>query len=182
MKCLNEKCSAIDGLIAAISALEDSGLTNAGFGSNLNSSGDVECDASLMDGSDLRWGAVGALQCIKNPIKAAECVLRGQYKALPLGLISPNILVGEGARLYAMSRGCLTSNLITEKSKQTFNKYKRRLESVAKEENNCCHIKQSRLDTVGAVCVDYNGNVASGVSSGGISLKMCGRVGQVLYN
>ena len=98
MKCLNAKCSAIDGLIAAISALEDNYLTNAGLGSNLNSNGFVECDASLMDGSDLKWGAVGALQGIKNPIKAAECVLRGQLNELPLGLISPTILVGDGAK------------------------------------------------------------------------------------
>ncbi|CAG2171992.1 unnamed protein product, partial [Oppiella nova] len=73
IKYLNDKCSAIDGVIHAITSLEDNDVTNAGLGSNLNLNGCVECDASLMDGRSLDWGAVGALQGIKNPIKAAEC-------------------------------------------------------------------------------------------------------------
>ncbi|CAG2114201.1 unnamed protein product, partial [Medioppia subpectinata] len=80
IKSLNDKCSAIDGVIRAIASLEDNDVTNAGLGSNLNLNGCVECDASLMDGQSLNWGAVGALHGIKNPIKAAECVLTGQTR------------------------------------------------------------------------------------------------------
>jgi len=116
MKCLKEKCSAVDGLTYAISSLEDNCLTNAGLGSNLNSSGFVECDASIMNGADLKWGAVGALQGIKNPIGAAKSILNEQNKTLPLGLIAPSILVGEGARLWAINNGCVSANLITGKA------------------------------------------------------------------
>jgi taspase (threonine aspartase 1) len=66
-----------------------------------------------MNGTDLKWGAVGALQTIKNPISAAKLVLIEQNKTLPLGLVAPNILVGEGARLWAINNGCLSANLIT---------------------------------------------------------------------
>jgi taspase (threonine aspartase 1) len=114
MKYLVEnKCTAIEGLTHAISSLEDNGFTNAGLGSNLNANGFVECDASLMNGTDLKWGAVGALQTIKNPIIAAKSVLIEQNKTLPLGLVAPNILVGEGARLWAIDNGCVSANLIT---------------------------------------------------------------------
>ena len=93
-------------------------MTNAGLGSNLNIDGIVECDASLMNGNDLKWGAVGSIRGIKNPIKAAQSVVREQYKPMPLGLISPLILVGEGARLHAIGHGCIASDLITGHTSQ----------------------------------------------------------------
>lgn len=117
--CLDNKSSAIDAVVAAISSLEDNELTNAGLGSNLNIDGIVECDASLMNGQDFKWGAVGSLQGIKNPIKAAESLLKGQYQPMPLGLIAPQILVGEGARVHAIRNHCLPSQLITGRPSKT---------------------------------------------------------------
>ena len=105
--------SAADAVVEAIKCLEDDVLTNAGFGSNLNMGGNVECDACLMDGHDLMFGAVGAVQTIKNPIEVAQRVLQKQREPMPLGLIAPNLLVGEGATKWAISNGCQQSNLLS---------------------------------------------------------------------
>lgn len=101
------------GITEAISYLEDDPIQNAGFGSNLNINGQVECDASLMDGKDLLFGAVGALTSIKNPIKAANFILNHQRIQMPLGLISPNFLVGDGAKKFALSKGLEEATLVS---------------------------------------------------------------------
>lgn len=103
----------MDGVTEAIRYLEDDPITNAGFGSNLNINGQVECDASLMDGKDLLFGAVGALKSIKNPIKVANLILNNQRISLPLGLISPNFLAGDGAKNFALSNGLENALLIS---------------------------------------------------------------------
>lgn len=105
--------TAIDGVVEAISYLEDEIITNAGFGSNLNLAGYVECDASLMDGKDLLFGSVGAIQSIRNPIKVAHLILNNQRDKPPLGLIAPNFLAGEGARKFAISHGLQEYELIS---------------------------------------------------------------------
>ena len=63
--------------------MEDSPLTNAGYGSNLTFDGHVECDASVMDGSTLHYGAVGAITGVKNPIEVAKCLC--QYQTVDIG-------------------------------------------------------------------------------------------------
>ena len=71
---------AVDAAVAALVELEDSPLTNAGTGSNLNLSGEVECDASVMDGKSLRCGAVGSVSGIKNPVLVASHLLSEAQK------------------------------------------------------------------------------------------------------
>ncbi|XP_068042411.1 threonine aspartase 1 isoform X5 [Anomalospiza imberbis] len=97
---------ATDAVTAALIELEDSPFTNAGLGSNLNLLGEIECDASIMDGKSLNFGAVGALSGIKNPVSVANRLLcEGQKGKLSAGRIPPCFLVGEGAYRWAVDHG-----------------------------------------------------------------------------
>ncbi|XP_025004379.1 threonine aspartase 1 isoform X8 [Gallus gallus] len=129
---------ATDAVTAALIELEDSPFTNAGMGSNLNLLGEIECDASIMDGKSLNFGAVGALS---------------------------------GFSLAAFKRNKRKLEL-AEKVETDLIQLKKRRQSNEKENDS------GTLDTVGAVVVDQEGNVAAAVSSGGLALKHPGRVGQ----
>ncbi|XP_043552565.1 threonine aspartase 1 isoform X1 [Chiloscyllium plagiosum] len=184
---------AVDVVTAALIELEDSPFTNAGMGSNLNLSGDIECDASTMDGKSLNFGAVGALRGVKNPILVANKLLNEAQKGkLSAGRIPPCFLVGEGAYKWAVDHGivpCPPDMMATKFSLSAFRKNRRKLELAEKVETEMIQTKKRRevsentndtasLDTVGAVVVDHEGNVAAAVSSGGLAMKHPGRVGQ----
>ncbi|KAL9864008.1 threonine aspartase 1 isoform 3-T4 [Geothlypis trichas] len=148
---------ATDAVTAALIELEDSPFTNAGLGSNLNLLGEIECDASIMDGKSLNFGAVGALSGIKNPVSVANRLLcEGQKGKLSAGRIPP-------WKTFLSSSLCCDPFLFSS------------LECTVwlEKEND-----SGTLDTVGAVVVDQEGNVAAAVSSGGLALKHPGRVGQ----
>uniref|UniRef100_A0A1B6CII8 Uncharacterized protein n=1 Tax=Clastoptera arizonana TaxID=38151 RepID=A0A1B6CII8_9HEMI len=81
--------SHVDAAVIAAQILEDSALTNAGFGSNLTFNGDVECDASIMDGQNCTFGACGAVAGVKNPIALARSICDAQRMPLTLGRVPP---------------------------------------------------------------------------------------------
>lgn len=157
--------------------LENSPLTNAGYGSNLSWNGIVECDASLMNGQTLHFGACGAVSNVWNPISLAKQLCLKQCDNLSLGRVPPCILTGKGAFTWAQRMGLDIVDdhkMVSARAFRNYKHSKRKLKRYSIQND----VKFSPLDTVGAVCVDSNGVVASAASSGGVSLKHEGRVGQ----
>ncbi|XP_024542738.1 putative threonine aspartase isoform X2 [Selaginella moellendorffii] len=171
--------TSMDAVVAAIKALEDDEITNAGRGSNLTQEGNVECDASIMDDSG-SFGAVGATSGVSNPIEVAALLAKeSTHGSSSLGLIPPIFIVGDGARQWAKEHGIETMEspehaLVTNRSKEQWLKYKN---MMTKQPESNLSREDVIQDTVGAVCVDDKGNISAGVSSGGIAMKAKGRVG-----
>uniref|UniRef100_A0A665W2X9 Threonine aspartase 1 n=1 Tax=Echeneis naucrates TaxID=173247 RepID=A0A665W2X9_ECHNA len=186
---------AVEAVAAALVELEDSPFTNAGMGSNLNLLGEIECDASIMDGKSLHYGAVGAISGIKNPVLVAKRLLSEAQKGkLSAGRIPPCFLVGRGAHDWAVSHGippCPSEKMATKFSLSAYKRNKRKMELAEKMDTGDQTKKRRQssenengsacLDTVGAVVVDLEGNVAAAVSSGGLAMKHSGRVGQAAH-
>ncbi|KAM5164859.1 isoaspartyl peptidase/L-asparaginase [Mantella aurantiaca] len=150
---------AVTAVEEAVVVLEDDPHFNAGHGSVLNEEGEVEMDAIIMDGKDLSSGAVSAVRCIANPIKLARLVMEKTDHVL---------LTCKGASLFAKSQGIPEipgEKLISERSRE---RWKKNLKSGSNPKGT---------GTVGAVAVDSQGNVACATSTGGITNKMVGRVG-----
>lgn len=169
--------TAMDACEAAIVRLENSGQTNAGYGSNLTWDRTVECEASIMCGKSLQYGACTNLTDIVNPISLARIICEKQKKLLKLDRIPPMVLSGIGASKYAreMNIPMVTNeSLMSRKAVKTFEHCRKKVHRYEEHYNT----KLTPLDTVGAVCVDADGNCVAGCSSGGLMLKISGRVGQ----
>ena len=144
--------SALDAVTAAVAVLEDDPLFNAGTGSVLNRDGEVEMDAAVMTGHDLRFGAVAAIRRVRNPVLVARQVIERSGHAL---------LVGEGAVRFAREHGFGDYDPITAEALSAFQRARADL----------------ALGTVGAVALDGEGRLAAATSTGGTLLKLPGRVG-----
>ncbi|KAH9892580.1 N-terminal nucleophile aminohydrolase [Cubamyces lactineus] len=184
---------ALQGVVEAVTVLEDEECLNAGYGSNLTLSGDVECDASIMDGNTGDFGAVGAVGGAKNPIALAHKVLQYSRMPDPLGRIPPLLLVSKGAEDFARIRGmtCSPESMITPRASLEWQKWKGLLETAQAASTEagipppgqgshspCLEGFRDRQDTVGAVVMDEASLMAAGVSSGGLLLKHPGRIGE----
>ncbi len=149
--------TAVEAVEQAVRVLEDDPAFNAGRGACLNRDGEVELDASIMDGRDLMAGAVGAVQRIANPVSLARAVMQAGRHVL---------LVGEGAERFAAEVGIKASAsemLVTERQRARWAGLQ-----VAKAEDP---------GTVGAVARDQAGHLAAATSTGGLPFKAPGRVG-----
>jgi taspase, threonine aspartase, 1 len=166
---------AADVVTAAVTALEDSELTNAGLGSSLTFDGRAECDAMVCTMQDV--GAVGAVEGILHPCELANEVRKASCVVGPLGLVPPVLLTGSGAQQFAVEQCNMRVDQdchFTESSRMRWSEYRGRLDGVS---HTVGHDWDIFADTVGAVCVDVRGRFAAAVSSGGNWLKASGRVG-----
>jgi beta-aspartyl-peptidase (threonine type) len=143
--------SALDAVVAAVVALEDDPLFNAGTGAALNRDGDVEMDASLMCGHDLRCGAVAGLRRVRNPVLVARRVMERTRHVM---------LAGEGALQFARTEGFADYDPLTQRARDAW-----------------LRKRTPPAGTVGAVALDRHGHLAAATSTGGMTLKLPGRVG-----
>ncbi|MGH8283400.1 MAG: isoaspartyl peptidase/L-asparaginase family protein [Gammaproteobacteria bacterium] len=164
--------ASIDAVQAAIEVMENSPLFNAGKGAVFTHDGKNEMDAAIMDGSDLKAGAVADVQHIKNPIALARLVMEK----------TPHVLmVSDGAEKFALSQGMQLMPASYFYTKQRWDALQRALKQqgnkTAAVEEQYPGTKAHGFGTVGAVALDRYGNIAAGTSTGGLTNKLDGRVG-----
>lgn len=156
---------AEDAVEQTIKILENSPLFNAGKGAVFNSDGQNELDASIMNGKTLKSGAVTGVLHIKNPISAARMVMDSCKHVM---------LSGDGAEVFAREKQLElveASYFYTEKRYQSLLKVKER------EDNQKIYGDHDKRGTVGAVALDRWGNIVAGTSTGGLTNKKYGRIG-----
>ncbi|MGA7615495.1 MAG: isoaspartyl peptidase/L-asparaginase [Thermoanaerobaculia bacterium] len=176
---LSKGGSSLDAVEASIRVLEDSPLFNAGKGAVFTHEGRNELDSSIMDGKSMNAGAVADVTIIKHPISAARAVMEK----------SPHVmLAGKGAELFATEQGLeivdpsyfwtesrwkSLQNILIKERQEKENKSGSGAGQATLELKDGDH----EFGTVGAVAVDRNGNIAAGTSTGGLTNKMYGRIG-----
>jgi beta-aspartyl-peptidase (threonine type) len=165
--------SALDSVMEAVIVMEDDEVFNAGYGSSLTVEKTVEMEASIMDGKTLEAGAVGLLHNVKNPVRLARIVMEDTDHVF---------LVGQYAEKLAKLHNLELKDPVTELRLKCYEQQKElllkggpelpRLASLVKN-----HLELFDLETVGAVALDMEGNVAAATSTGGRPMKLPGRIG-----
>jgi len=165
--------TSLEAVQKTVNVMEDSPLFNAGKGAVFNSVGKNELDASIMDGKTLNSGAVAGVSHIKNPINAARIVMDSTRHVL---------LSGKGAEDFAKQHGL---TFVDDKYFHTEKRYNQLLKAQEKDKVQLDHtafntnelIDDHKYGTVGAVALDKNGNIAAATSTGGMTNKKYGRIG-----
>tara|TARA_R110000803_G_scaffold149006_1_gene214432 strand:- start:4972 stop:5991 length:1020 start_codon:yes stop_codon:yes gene_type:complete len=158
---LREGGSAVDAVEAAVLPMENSPLFNAGYGAVFAANGTHELDASIMDGRDRDAGSVAGVMHVKNPILAARAVMDKSEHVM---------FAGPGADAFAESQGLE----MVENSYFDTERRRKSLESVLEKR---ARTAAERHGTVGAVAIDSQGNLAAATTTGGMTAKAPGRVG-----
>jgi beta-aspartyl-peptidase (threonine type) len=174
---LSKGGTALDAVEATIEVMEDNPLFNAGKGAVFTHEGKNEMDAAIMDGKTLKAGAVAGVTNIKNPITAARAVMDKSDHV---------VMAGKGAEQFAAQQGCIIvdpSYFFTEdrwkalqkaKADDSLKPFERDTsKSFLKQSEN----KDYKYGTVGCVALDVYGNLAAGTSTGGMTNKKFGRIG-----
>ena len=164
--------SALDAVEQAVVTMEDDETFDAGRGSFLNRDGKVQLDALIMDGATLRAGGVGCVERLRNPIRVARKILSE----------SPHVyFVGEGAERFAEEHGvelCRNEDLIIPREIEHLRKYQHEAASLdLGKDGKDLFAPTISHDTVGAVALDRDGNIAAATSTGGTLNKAPGRLG-----
>lgn len=167
--------AALDAVIATITVLEDSPLFNAGKGAVLNHDGICELDASIMDGRSQAAGAIAGVRRIRNPITLARAVMEK----------SPHVLLsGEGAEKFAAQQGFTFVPNEYFQTEPRRRQWEQALQREAGSKTSFIEFPDSaqvdrtgRYGTVGCVALDQAGNLAAGTSTGGMTNKKFGRIG-----
>jgi isoaspartyl peptidase/L-asparaginase-like protein (Ntn-hydrolase superfamily) len=153
---------SLDAVVAAVQVLEDDPLFNAGRGAVIAASGICELDAALMDGRDLRAGAVTGVRHVRSPIGLARLVMDRSAHVM---------LAGPGAEDFALEQG------LEPVPNRYFVTERRQRELAAALVTEADGYRESLMGTVGAVALDADGNLAAATSTGGTTGKRWGRVG-----
>jgi L-asparaginase / beta-aspartyl-peptidase len=165
--------SSLDAVEAVVRFLEDDSLFNAGRGAVFTNEGKNELDAAIMDGKTLMAGSVAGVTIVKNPVTLARKVMEKSEHVM---------MVGAGAEKFAKEKGC---EIVNPKYFRTESRWKG-LQKVKEEDAKKDTGKHAMIDaltvdkkfgTVGAVALDMNGNLAAATSTGGMTNKKFGRVG-----
>ncbi|HET9679010.1 MAG TPA: isoaspartyl peptidase/L-asparaginase [Gammaproteobacteria bacterium] len=176
---LEDGGSSVDAVVATITVMENSPLFNAGKGAVFTADGKNELDASIMNGATLMAGAVAGVSHIKNPIQLARLVMEE----------SPHVLLArEGAEAFARQHGVELVDadyFFTERRWEQLQQVKEELKAEQQANGTALNrvpqkswaLERLKLGTVGAVALDKNGNLAAGTSTGGMTNKLWGRVG-----
>lgn len=166
-KLLQHGESAMDAIELAVKLLEDTPLFNAGKGAVFTNEGTHEMDAAIMDGKSLKAGAVSLVTGIKNPVSLARDVMEKSYHVF---------LAGEGAMQFAKSNGhkILSPDYFYDEVR--YQQWQGIKDSDGFQLDHSAK-KDGKFGTVGAVACDQNGNVAAATSTGGMTNKKWGRVG-----
>ena len=159
--------SSLDAVEEAIVVMEDDETFDAGRGSFLNRDGKVQLDAFIMDGSTLRGGGVGCVERLRNPVRAARKILSDSTHVY---------FVAEGAERFAAEHGialCRNEDLVIPREVERLREY----QAQASNHGNDLFAPAISHDTVGAVALDRDGNIAASTSTGGTLNKDPGRLG-----